>query len=80
MTVGSQRCRWCGGEPHGDTPCLLVSPVAQDERVNPTCICLPTAPAGWLACAHCGLPQAPGKAFCDFCGNRWQAEVASSAG
>ena len=35
--------------------------------------CLPKSDtvAGWPACASCGLPQAPGKDFCGFCGRRW---------
>jgi hypothetical protein len=37
------------------------------------CACLPlsTTVADWPACASCGLPQAPGKDFCAFCGRRW---------
>lgn len=35
--------------------------------------CLPKSEvvAGWPVCASCGLPQAPGKDFCGFCGRRW---------
>jgi hypothetical protein len=35
--------------------------------------CLPKSDvvAGWPACASCGLPQAPGKEFCGFCGRSW---------
>ncbi len=42
------------------------------RRTGP-CACLPEtdALAGWLECASCGLPQAPGKDFCSFCGRRW---------
>jgi hypothetical protein len=74
MTVESLRCLSCGGEPHGGAPCPPRRSPARDDVVNPTCNCLPSAPDGWLACAHCGLPQAPGKAFCGFCGNRWQGD------
>jgi hypothetical protein len=42
------------------------------RRTTP-CLCLPEtgSMAGWLECASCGLPQAPGKDFCGFCGRRW---------
>jgi hypothetical protein len=35
------------------------------------CRCLPEGVEGWRACVSCGLPQAPGKEFCGFCGRRW---------
>lgn len=76
MTIEPPRCRSCGGDPHGDAPCPLVPAAARTEVVKRVCSCLPAAPDGWLACAHCGLPQAPGKAFCGFCGNRWPADGA----
>jgi hypothetical protein len=49
--------------------------VDADGTVCPTGpgACLPRSDtvAGWPACASCGLPQAPGKDFCGFCGRRW---------
>jgi hypothetical protein len=44
---------------------------APATRTFGPCDCLPRSPKGWPACAHCGLPQAPGKEFCGFCGHRW---------
>jgi hypothetical protein len=47
---------------------------AAPARASGPCDCLPRSPEGWLACDHCGLPQAPGKEFCTFCGRRWVSE------
>lgn len=75
MVVQSGRCQSCGGLAHGDAPCPAAPALREQEAaLNPTCNCLPAAPDGWLECLHCGLPQAPGKAFCGFCGNRWPSQ------
>jgi hypothetical protein len=57
--------------------CESSSAAANGEGSGP-CSCLPAAQDGWIACASCGLPQAPGKAFCSFCGRRWVAESPES--
>lgn len=44
------------------------------SAVSSPCRCLPEGVDGWRACASCGLPQAPGKEFCGFCGRRWTEE------
>jgi hypothetical protein len=47
------------------------------KRRTTPCLCLPGAVSGpdamtgWLECATCGTRQAPGKAWCGFCGSRW---------
>ncbi len=56
-----------------------IHPAAGDdgvERRTTPCECLPASAtvADWPACATCGLPQAPGKEFCGFCGRRWVSE------
>jgi hypothetical protein len=40
------------------------------------CRCLPEPLDGWRACASCGLPQAPDKEWCGFCGHRWRSDEA----
>lgn len=56
--------------------CVPADDVVDDESTAASsgpCACLPlsTTVADWPACASCGLPQAPGKDFCAFCGRRW---------
>jgi hypothetical protein len=56
--------------------CDPAGVVADDDgtvRSSSPSTCLPRSDtvAGWLTCASCGLPQAPGKDFCGFCGRRW---------
>lgn len=77
--IGREMCATCGDASHGDAPCRSRAPVEPGESRGAPCSCLP-APAGsaWRACASCGLPQAPGKAFCDFCGSRWVDEPADA--
>lgn len=77
MAIESARCHRCGEDPHGDAPCP-PRPVPEIEILaTGPCNCLPEPESDWVACAHCGLPQRPGKAFCGFCGRRW---VTASAG
>jgi hypothetical protein len=71
------------GDPAGDLAASADSDRAADasadsDRAALACppgpgACLPKTDvvAGWPACASCGLPQAPGKEFCGFCGRRW---------
>jgi hypothetical protein len=71
-------------EPQRTIPAVDDAPPASSCAAEPAsgpgrapsgpCNCLPAAQDGWVACAQCGLPQAPGKAFCSFCGSRWPAE------
>lgn len=75
MTVSPAPCAVCGRPAHGDEPCIVTLAPAEPSSAGGPCNCLPAAPAGWPSCASCGLPQAPGKAFCDFCGSRWVAEA-----
>ena len=76
MTVQSGRCEICGQEAHGGAPCA-PRPLPEIEIVSSgPCNCLPEARSDWQACARCGLPQAPGKAWCGFCGSRWVSEPA----
>ena len=71
MAIDSARCPTCGEDPHGDTPCP-PRPLPEIEILaSAPCNCLPTAQGDWIECAHCGLPQRPGKPFCGFCGHRW---------
>jgi hypothetical protein len=51
-----------------------------DELLGGPCSCLPQVVDDWPACASCGLPQKPGKAFCSFCGRRWVTESADGEG
>ena len=76
MNVQSGRCMACGEEAHGDAGCTS-RPLAEIEILSSgPCSCLPEALGDWQACATCGLPQAPGKAWCGFCGSRWVSEPA----
>ena len=76
MTVQSDRCVECGLEAHGDDPCPPQLDSGIEILASGPCNCLPAAQSDWPACATCGLPQAPGKAWCGFCGSRWVSEPA----
>jgi hypothetical protein len=71
MAVESTRCPACGEHLHGEAPCSPRSLPEIEILAGGPCNCLPTAQTDWVECAHCGLPQRPGKAFCGFCGHRW---------
>ena len=74
MTVQPGRCLACGQDAHGDAPCP-PRPLPEIEILaSGPCNCLPEARSDWQTCARCGLPQAPGKAWCGFCGSRWVSE------
>lgn len=70
-------CPVCGTTHSEAIGCAtLAGPAAADARASTgsgPCNCLPAAQDGWERCHSCGLAQRPGKAFCDFCGHRWQA-------
>lgn len=70
--VAPGSCPACGMEMHGAGPCPTRPLRLDPPAAGGPCNCLP-APAddSWRPCAACGLPQAPGKAFCGFCGSRW---------
>jgi hypothetical protein len=79
MTVRTERCPTCGEGLHGDAPCPSGTDTATgtadaEAPATAPCACLPAAQDGWRACASCGLPQAPGKEFCGFCGSRWRTD------
>ncbi len=78
MVVEPGRCPTCAGM-HGDALCQQAAPAELDLLAGGTCSCLPRAVDDWPACAFCGLPQAPGKAFCSFCGRRWVTEGSGAA-
>ncbi len=71
MTVQSERCAGCGRAAHGDAACATGPLPGIEIIASGPCNCLPGAQGDWQACATCGLPQAPGKAWCGFCGSRW---------
>lgn len=73
MAIESVRCPTCGEDRHGDEPCApRLQPLPEIEILaSGPCNCLPEPESHWVACAHCGLAQLPGKAFCGFCGHRW---------
>jgi hypothetical protein len=70
--IEADRCPACGAAAHGAGRCPAVPLRLEPPVGGGACSCLPDpADEGWRACAACGLPQAPGKAFCGYCGSRW---------
>jgi hypothetical protein len=76
VTVQSERCVACGRDAHGGSPCAPRPESGIQIVANGPCNCLPAAQRDWQTCSTCGLPQAPGKAWCGFCGSRWVSEPA----
>jgi hypothetical protein len=76
MTVQAGRCATCGLEAHADAPCPPQPASDTEILASGPCSCLPLARSDWQTCATCGLPQAPGKTWCGFCGSRWVSEPA----
>jgi hypothetical protein len=74
VTVQSGRCVACGLDAHGDGVCPPRLLAEIEVIASGPCNCLPEAQLDWQTCATCGLPQAPGKAWCGFCGSRWVSE------
>ncbi len=60
---------------HGGAESKSPSPIVMAPEIElfagAPCRCLPSPQGDWVACAYCGLRQAPGKEFCGFCGHRW---------